>query len=142
MKSVIIYLILVGIPVAGVIGVLRIGRHITPPPYVGGTWAVTIRPDSLCGPSAPADSLTMVVSQSGPHIAVSFQDSTLPRLKGRTYGRHFRVAGISAPVRLHASVKRGENRIRGILVGTPCAAARRTLLRGARVAAPGAVDPH
>ena len=142
MKSVVIYLILVGIPIAGVIGILRVGQRLTPPPYVGGTWAVTIRPDSGCHPTAPNDSVTMVVSQSGPHIAVSFDNDSLPKLSGRAYGRYFRVAGSSGQVDLHAAVKRGEDRMRGFLIGIPCAAARKTMVNGTRVAAPGAVDGH
>ena len=142
MKGVLIYLILVGIPVAGVIGVLRVGQRITPPPYVGGTWAVTIRPDSNCRAAAPTDSVTMIVAQSGPHVSVAFDDADLPKLSGRAYGRYFRVGGSSGNVDLHAAIKRGEDRMRGFLVGIPCAAARKTLLRGTRVAAPGAVDGH
>lgn len=142
MKSVLIYLALVVIPVAGVIGVLRVGRNITPPPYVGGTWAVTIRSDSTCHSPTLTDSVTMAVSQSGPHVAISFADSNLPKLRGRAYGRFFRVAGTSDKVHMHGSMKRGENRMRGFLVGVPCEAARRTLLQGTRVAAPGAIDVH
>jgi hypothetical protein len=140
LKSVVIYLILVGIPIAGVFGVLRVGRHITPPPYVGGTWQLAMTPDSLCHSTTQADSLLMTVSQSGPHLSVILKGTAETRLSGRAYGAHFRVAG-SEQV-LHASVKRGENRIRGILVGLPCSAARRTLIQGKRLLAPNQTEAH
>ena len=142
MKSVVIYLILVGIPIAGVVGVLQAGRHITPPPYVGGTWAVTIVPDSTCHPSTPGDSMTVVVMQSGSHLVVTSDNPMLPKLRGLANGQYFRVGSTSDSVHMHGSIKRGENRMRGFLVGVPCAAAGRTIFRGTRVAPPGAMGAH
>ncbi|HEV8123731.1 MAG TPA: hypothetical protein VGP80_05790 [Gemmatimonadales bacterium] len=144
MKSFVIYLILVGIPIAGVVGVLQAGRGITPPPYVGGTWAVTFVPDSTChsSPGAPEDSVTSVIMQSGSHVVVTFANSALPKLRGLANGQYFRVASSSDSVHMHGAIKRGENRMRGFLVGVPCAAARRTTFRGTRVAPPGAVGAH
>lgn len=139
MKSVVIYLILVGIPIAGVIGVLQAGRDITPPPYVGGTWAVTFVPDTTCHTVAPGDSVTMVVMQSGSHVVVTSANPMLPRLRGLANGQYFRVASGSDSVHMHGAIKRGEDRMRGFLAGFPCAAAQRTIFRGTRVAAPGAV---
>jgi hypothetical protein len=141
MKSFLIYLILVGIPVVGVIGVLRAGRHITPAPYVGGTWKVTVSPDSLCPSATAGDTVVLTVSQSGPHITATLKTPQEIKLSGRAYGAQFRVSG-SDQVQLHAAVKRGENRMRGILVGYPCAAARRTLLRGNRVLPPNQTETH
>jgi hypothetical protein len=99
-------------------------------------------PDSSCLAAAASDSVTMIVSQSGPHISVAFDDDSLPKLSGRAYGRYLRVVGASGKVDLHAAIKRGEDRMRGVLVGVPCVAARKTILHGTRVAAPGAVDGH
>lgn len=141
MKSVALYLMLVGIPIAGVVGVLQVGGSIIPPPYVGGTWAVNIVPDSICGSPAGPDSLTLVVLQSGSHVVVRFDQPTLPKLRGRTSGQYFRAGSADGP-RMHAAMKRGENRMRGYLSGVPCGAARRTVFSGTRVAAPGAVDGH
>jgi hypothetical protein len=142
MKSVVIYLILVGIPIAGVIGVLRAGQHITPPPYVGGTWAVTFVPDTTCHSIAAGDSLTMVVMQSGSHVVITSANPVLPKLRGLANGQYFRATSGSDSVQMHGAIKRGEDRMRGFLVAMPCAAARRTTFRGTRVAAPGAVGAH
>jgi hypothetical protein len=139
MKSVLLYLLLVGIPVAGVATVLRAGRTIVPPPYVGGTWRLTMAPDSLCRVDPP-DSLHMLVEQSGPHIVVTFNDSAKTRLKGRAYGVHFRVS--DAELSMHAAVKRGTDSIRGSLVGIPCQAARRSRFWGRRILAPNESGAH
>lgn len=142
MKGVLIYLVLVGIPIAGVLGVLRLGRDITPAPYVGGTWSATIRPDSVCVNHVVNDTSTMVVSQSGTHLTITFTRQAPARLKGRIYGPHFSVATERDSVRLHAVKMRERDRMRGMFVGFPCAAARTTFLRGVRIAPPGAVGSH
>ncbi|MEP7324688.1 MAG: hypothetical protein ABI836_01960 [Gemmatimonadota bacterium] len=142
MRGVVIYLLLVGIPVAGVIGVLEVGRRITPPPFLGGTWALAISADSSCGGPAPADSLTMVISQSGTHIAVNFPGSTLPELKGRAMGDSIRVAGNADSVQLNALVEDRENRMSGILRGVPAACAGATMVLGTRATPPGADAAH
>lgn len=139
MKSVLLYLLLVGVPVAGVAMVLRAGRTIVPPPYVGGTWRLTMEPDTLCRVEPP-DSLLMLVEQSGPHLEVTFDDSAKTRLKGRAYGVHFRVSG--AAVSMHAAVRRGTDSIRGSLVGMPCQAARSSRIRGRRILAPNESEAH
>lgn len=141
MKAVLIYLVLVGIPVAGVIGVLRMGRDIIPAPSVGGTWSATIRRDSACGSPAVDDTATVVVSQSGPRLDIQFSRPDLVDLRGRIYGTHFSVSGGTA-VRLHAAKLREKDRMRGVIVGYPCPAARQTLLRAVRVAAPGQPSGH
>jgi hypothetical protein len=139
MKSILLYLLLVGIPVSGVALVLRAGRAIVPPPYVGGTWQLRMEPDTLCRP-ASADSLQMVVQQSGPHLVVVFGDSSGGRLKGQAYGVHFRVS--SAAASMHAAVKRGTDSIRGSLVAIPCAAARRSRFWGHRILPPNESQAH
>lgn len=46
MKSVLLYVALVGIPLLGVLGILQAGRALVPPPAFAGTWRVTASPDS------------------------------------------------------------------------------------------------
>jgi len=64
MKSLLIYLALVGLPLAGLAGILRAGSRLHAPPAVGGAWRVE-------APASPADSL-LEVSQSGEHAVVRF----------------------------------------------------------------------
>ena len=40
MKSALLYIVLVGLPVLGVLGVLRLGERIVPPTAIGGEWRV------------------------------------------------------------------------------------------------------
>jgi hypothetical protein len=120
--------------------VLRAGRSIVPPPYVGGTWHLTLARDSACPESPAPDTLTMLVSQSGPMVTMTLKNASGLKLRGRTYGTHFRVAG--QKVNVHAAVKKGENRMRAIFVGYPCAASRRTVAYGDRVLPPSQSENH
>ena len=40
MKSILLYIVLVGLPVAAVLAVLRMGDTVEAPPAVGGEWRV------------------------------------------------------------------------------------------------------
>ena len=67
-KSALLYLALVGLPTLGVLGVIRLGGLITPPPAVGGTWRMEGR-GAAC--VVPGDGVFEIV-QSGEflHVAV------------------------------------------------------------------------
>lgn len=62
MRSLLLYLALVGLPLAGLFGILRAGSRLEAPPAVGGAWRVE-------APASPADSV-LEVSQSGVHAVV------------------------------------------------------------------------
>lgn len=60
MRSSLIYLLLVGVPLAALIGVMHLGERIVPPAYVGGVWLVEA--DSLSGCRPPSE---LEIVQSG-----------------------------------------------------------------------------
>ena len=75
MKLVAIYLLLVGIPLAGLAAILHAGRALHAPPAIGGEWRVE---------GAAADSVaSLAISQSGEHVEVSLGAA---RLRGRLAG--------------------------------------------------------
>jgi hypothetical protein len=81
MKSTLLYLALVGIPILILIAIVRAGERITPPPYVGGEWLVE-RPDPQAAPGclpapAPGRPLRLIVEQSGTVVELSFR--SIPR---------------------------------------------------------------
>lgn len=137
MRTLLTYATLVGLPVLGVIGVLRAGRGLEAAPYVGGTWAVTLTPESGCAAAGPGVD-TMLVVQSGPYIEVALGPA---RLRGRAHGQYFRARAHS-DLQVEASVKQGADSIRGYVSGRPCAAARRTRLLGVRVMDPTETVSH
>jgi hypothetical protein len=76
MKSLLLYLLLVGLPVAGVLGILHAGRGLQAPPAIGGAWRTDA---SGQGPAAE-----IVLAQSGEHVEVAVAGG--PRLRGRVRG--------------------------------------------------------
>jgi hypothetical protein len=80
-KSLLTYVVLVGLPTAGVLGVLNAGRSLRAPYAVGGEWRIT------AGPLADS---AFVVQQSGVHVAVVLGGS---RLGGRLRGDTLEVRG-------------------------------------------------
>jgi hypothetical protein len=73
------YLIFVGIPVLGILGLLQIGKTATAPASVGGVWNLTIVRDAWDCESAPIKTQVMQISQSGRFIVITLgnQSSTL-----------------------------------------------------------------
>ena len=91
MKTLLIYLLLVGAPLLGLLGILRAGERIVPPRHVGGAWAVepafaaALRaacPDLVF----PAAGPTLDVSQSGTRAVVTLNDPAATPLDARLDG--------------------------------------------------------
>ena len=68
------YVLLVGLPVLGLVGVLKSGRGIAAPLSLDGTWTLQADPTRLaglpCGKSLAASDLVMAISQSGGRFTV------------------------------------------------------------------------
>lgn len=87
MRFVTLYLVLVGLPVLGVLGILRAGQELTAPRSVSGTWVAEpsfgAEPVGACWLSRlGADRLTMMVSQSGPNLDAALQGQRPISLQG------------------------------------------------------------
>lgn len=67
MRTTLLYLVLVGLPALGVVGVLRLGERLSAPPSIGGTWQITSSEGCALRPGAE---LTFV--QSGEHVAATW----------------------------------------------------------------------
>ena len=66
MRSVLLYVALVGLPALGVLGVIRLGGMISPPPAVGGTWKME-EGGAACGVPGP---VLFGIVQSGEYLQV------------------------------------------------------------------------
>jgi len=73
MKSFLLYPALVGIPLAGLLGILHAGSRLEAPASIGGSWR-------LDAPSPPGE---IVISQSGVHLAVEMDGV---RMRGEIRG--------------------------------------------------------
>src|SRR5690349_13390061 len=88
MKALLAYVLMVGLPVAGILGILRAGEGLAAPAAVHGTWRLaSVSVDG--GPCAALAGLregTMVeVEQSGPHLTARVADGGA-RLSGAIDG--------------------------------------------------------
>lgn len=103
MKTAILYLVLVGLPTLGVLGVLRAGQSLTPPVSVSGLWNVEISTqaagNSPCGEQFDkSEILSLSIKQSGTHLLFSFEKKKI-NLAGEIDGPN----GGAAAVRLSAA---------------------------------------
>jgi len=100
MKKVLTYLLLVGFPLLGVVGVLRIGESMMPTLCIHGPWKMEVsKPatSSSCeGQLRRAEPLAFSISQSGPQFSLSFNNEKKGVLHGeirntdlQATGRHF-----------------------------------------------------
>lgn len=154
MKTVALYLLMVGLPLTGVLGVLRLGRGLEAPPHLAGAWWA--RAVSSHGGAPPCVALATAtpvldVAQSGVHLELSWRDPArtpmVARLDGdRVAGRAARLPLVGAarelcpdsPLVLGARVvPEGEG---ALLVGTlsapECAACSAVTFRAARAVGP------
>jgi len=90
-KAILLYLALVGLPVLGVAGILRLGSRLEAPPDIGGTWRAAFAPAAQLVPPCvelPPDAAAFDVAQSGVHVSVTLNDASRTRLDGKLRGMH------------------------------------------------------
>lgn len=101
MKSVLLYLALVGLPMLGVLGVLRLGRHLEAPPDVGGVWRAEIAPAVQLVPPCvelTPEATAFDVVQSGRHAGVTLNDPARTRLEADLQGIRLWARAAQLPV--------------------------------------------
>jgi hypothetical protein len=100
MRHLISYLLFVGVPLAGLLGVLRVGQGIEPPRAVHGSWAV--QPMAATGRVctryllSDADS-TLIISQSGRQLSGTLGPGAEVGLKGSLTGDRISLEGVIQP---------------------------------------------
>jgi hypothetical protein len=100
MRHVLSYLLFVGVPLAGLLGVLRVGQWIEAPRAVHGSWAV--QPMAASGRVctryllSDADS-TLTISQSGSQLTGSLGPEAEVGLRGSLTGNEISLEGVIQP---------------------------------------------
>lgn len=140
MKSVLLYLLLVGLPLLGIVGVLHVGEQLKPPAFLGGTWSIQVSREAAdlasCGDLPTRfDRATLTVSQSGSSLILTLGGEPKIVLAGEIHDL-FVVAGSlrqpidgataaddSDAVHLQAQVD-PQDRLHGVIKLTRCAAMR------------------
>ena len=139
-RSILLYIALVGIPIAGVSAVLRAGRDLKPPTSFGGSWRVEAWPDSVCT-QHQLDTLQLVVEQSGPSLSIKTRRG--PLFTGQVEGDGFVVKGPNGRRMQGRRVSAGPAAVfEGVVTGAPCDAATGTRMRGTRVHLPSELTGH
>jgi hypothetical protein len=83
--------LLVGVPVAGLLVILRVGRALEAPPSIGGDWQVEARlPAALAPPCAalvrPSAQPALTVSQSGVYLSLTYRGGATAGMDGTLRG--------------------------------------------------------
>src|SRR6267378_4265967 len=79
MRAVLLYLVLVGLPVLGIFGLLRVGQTLSAPISLAGRWNAQLSVASPLG-SSVGDPLihpgptVLSITQSGPQVFLTFDD--------------------------------------------------------------------
>lgn len=79
LKSLALYLVLVGLPLVGLFALLDWGQSLVPPPSIGGRWALATPAELACPGLPPAGVLS--IEQSGRFLRVRLGD--MPFGEGR-----------------------------------------------------------
>jgi len=79
MRPIILYLVLVGLPVLGILGLLQVGQTLSAPISLGGKWSAQLTPPDpreLVGEDwlLRHGPTTLNITQSGPNLLLSFED--------------------------------------------------------------------
>lgn len=134
MKTVLLYLVLVGVPVVGIYGIVCLGQNLKPPMSVSGEWAVVLTPrtaDGLLCKGFSSESLILKITQTGPHLALTLNDPSATRLSGevnletltaKSVEQIEPTPGVTSPIQLHANIHRqpGLDRLSGTFTSGNC----------------------
>ena len=91
LRLIFLYNFLVGVPIIGILGILRLGENLTPPISIKGTWNVEISPQTMMpqpcdSPLIHSEAPVLTISQSGPHLLLTFNDQESTTLMGEIHG--------------------------------------------------------
>jgi hypothetical protein len=98
MRSSLLYLLLVGVPLLGLLAILTAGEQLVPPQAVGGAWTVEGEGSPCVLVMNEPRPTLMNVSQSGTRAEVVFTDEAGTRLSLRLEGDSVTGSGTAAEV--------------------------------------------
>ena len=92
-KFALAYVVLVGLPIVGLLGTLRQGRHLSAPIGMDGNWVLQGKwTDLPCGMSAvPPESAVLNLSQSGPKFELSLPNGLHTEESGTITGTNLKA---------------------------------------------------
>jgi hypothetical protein len=112
------YLLLVGVPVLGLLGILEAGRGISAPLSIGGDWAIELDPAARCANSpAGLRQPALSISQSGTQALITLNDGHATTLDATVQGATLAAGSLTAAI----SGKPGERVLEGTMNFDGCA---------------------
>lgn len=98
MRHLFAYLLFVGVPFAGLMGVLRLGQKITAPQAVHGTYTVTqLEGANSCQSALLSGDSSLTLTQSGRQISATLGPGGAVTLRGALSGSEIALAGVLPP---------------------------------------------
>lgn len=99
MRHLLSYVLFVGVPLAGLVGVLRLGQGLDAPRAVHGAWTVQPMAASgrLCAGYLLSGDSSLVVTQSGRQLSASLGPEKDVTLRGRLTGDELTLEGVVQP---------------------------------------------
>ncbi|HUE00950.1 MAG TPA: hypothetical protein VMR62_15370 [Bryobacteraceae bacterium] len=96
-----VYLLVVGVPLVGLLGILRAGHGLRAPLSIGGEWSMAVDKEPAC-PSPPGSilwQLAFTVSQSGNDALITLSDGVGTALEGTINGEALTTRAFTATIR-------------------------------------------
>ena len=119
MRSVLLYLSLVGLPILGMVGALHLGRGLTAPASVAGVWRVELSgpPGGIqrCNDAPVSEPLALQIIQSGRRIAVSVGDAKKVAAVGELRETTITAVGDSLEVKAGLHREGDRTRLQGFI---------------------------
>ncbi|MGO4881674.1 MAG: hypothetical protein ACLP59_12730 [Bryobacteraceae bacterium] len=117
------YLLLVGVPVLGLLGILEAGRGIVAPIAISGEWTLQIDPAAACANDASAllRQQGFSVSQSGPQALLTLHDGRGTTFEATVDGPQFAAKLATAAISARISGKPGSRTLEGKIAVDGCA---------------------
>ena len=135
-RSVVLYLVFVGLPLMGMSVVLQVGRRLHAPVSFGGSWQVEARPRSSCAQLTDQ----LLIEQSGPALQITTRAGE--HLAGQVNASGFTAQG-AGDLRIEAHRRPGrEAEWEGTADGIPCDSARGVPIRAIRLRLPRDLTGH
>jgi hypothetical protein len=116
------YLLLVGLPVMGLLGILEAGRGIPAPLSIGGEWTMEFDPAAHCA-NGPADlrQPALNISQSGAQALITVNDGHATTLEATIDGAALTAKSPTAGIAASIAGKPGERTLQGEMDFDGCA---------------------
>src|SRR5262245_47833695 len=120
MRSVLLYISMVGLPIVGMIGALHLGRGLAAPASVAGVWRVELDGPQPCNEAPAPEPLALQIIQSGRRIAISIGDEKKVAAVGELREATLTAAGDSLQVKASLHREGDRTRLQGFISLRAC----------------------